>query len=64
MAPKLVILHKLGMPVMHLLALGAPHDRGIEHPALDRTAAFRTILPGLALRRRCPLDIQLAETRG
>src|SRR5262249_39387644 len=64
MAPELIIPHKLCMPVIHLFALGAAHDIGIEHAALDRKAAFRPILPGMALRRRGPLDIELAETRG
>jgi hypothetical protein len=64
MAPKLIILHKLGVPLIHLLALGAPHDIGIEHAALDGKAAFRPILPGMPLRRRRPLDIELAETGG
>src|SRR5262249_10890450 len=44
MAPKLIIPHKLGMPLIHLLALGAAHDIGIEHAALDGKAAFRAIL--------------------
>jgi hypothetical protein len=64
MAPKLIIPHKLGMLLIHLLALGAPHDRGIEHAALDRKAAFRPIVPGMALRRWGPLDSELAETGG
>jgi hypothetical protein len=63
-APKLVIPHKLGMSLIHLLALCAADDIGIEHAALDRKAAFRAILPGVALRRRRPLDIQLTETGG
>jgi hypothetical protein len=63
MAPKLIIPHKLCVPLIHLLALGAADDIGIEHAALDGKAAFRPILSGMALRRRCPLDIQMAETR-
>jgi hypothetical protein len=62
MAPKLIIPHKLGMPVIHLLAVRAAHDIGIEHATLDGKAAFRAILPGMALCRRRPLDIELAET--
>jgi hypothetical protein len=62
MAPKLIIPHNLGRPLRHLLALGATHDRGIEHPALDGKATFRPILPGMALRRRGPRDIELVET--
>jgi hypothetical protein len=64
MAPKLIIPHTLGVPVIHLLALGTPHDRGIEHAALDGTATFRPIVPGMALRGRRPLESQLAETGG
>ena len=44
MAPKLIIPHKLGMMVIHLLALGAAHDRGISYAALARKAAFRPIV--------------------
>ena len=64
MAPKLIIPHKLGMPLIDLLTLRAADDIRIEHAALDRKAAFRTILPRMALRGWRPLDIQLAETGG
>ena len=30
MAPQLLIPHTLGMSLLHRLALGTPHDRGIE----------------------------------
>ena len=63
MPPKLIIPHKLSMPVIYLFAFRAADDIGIEHAALDRKAAFRAILPGMALRGRRPLDLQLAEGR-
>ena len=62
MPPKLVILDKLGMLGIHLLALGAAHDIRVEHATLDRKPAFHKILPGMPLRDRRPLNIQLAET--
>jgi len=64
MPPKLVIVHKLGMLGINVLALGIAHDRRVEHATLDRKPTFRKILPGMPLRDRRPLDIQLAETRG
>jgi hypothetical protein len=64
MTPKLIIPHTLGMPLLDLLTLCAADDRRIEHAALDRKAAFRALVPGMALCGRRPLDIQLAETGG
>ena len=62
MAPQLIIPHQLGVPVRHLFAVRAAHDIGIAYATLAGKAACRPIVPGMALRRRRPLDIQLAET--
>jgi hypothetical protein len=64
MPPKLILLPKLRLLVIHTLALWAAHDRGIQHPALDGEPAFGQVLPGMPLRDRRPLDAQLAETGG
>src|ERR1044072_6965288 len=64
MAPKLVILHNLRMPVIHVLALRAAYNIGIEHAALDRKPTFGPVLPGMPLHGRRPLDIELAKTGG
>src|SRR4029453_5493085 len=61
MPPKLIILHKLRMLPIHVLSLGAAHDVGIQHPALNGEAAFGEILPGMAAFNRRPADIQRIE---
>jgi hypothetical protein len=63
-APQRIIPHTVGVPLRHLLALGAPHDRGIEPAARDGQAAFGALVPRMALRGRRPLASELAETRG
>jgi hypothetical protein len=46
---------------LHVLARGAAHDGGIQHPTLNGEAAFGEMLPGMAPCNRRPVDIQLSE---
>jgi hypothetical protein len=62
MPPELIVLHELRMLTIHLCPIGTSDHIGIQHPALDRKAAFRQVLPGVALRNRRPLNRELLKT--
>jgi hypothetical protein len=49
------------MLTIHVIICGAPHDVCIQHPTLDRKAAFGEMLPGMATLDRRPVDVQRLE---
>jgi hypothetical protein len=55
-APTLVVGHEPRLRLIHVLPRRAADHVRIQHPALDRKATFRQVLPGVALRARGPLD--------
>lgn len=48
---------------VHVRMGGAPHDGGIDHPALDAKTAFSEMLPGMAALDGRPADGQLLQAR-
>src|SRR5262245_14005585 len=61
MPPKLIVLHELGMPPIHLLPISTACHIGIEHPALDGEAPFGEVLPGMPPRNRGPANVEMLK---
>ncbi len=61
MPPKLIIVHELCVLTIHVITRGATHEVRIQHPTLDRKAAFGESLPGMATLDRRPVAGQLLE---